>query len=428
MGRRSAKAGSADQPPVHTVDLSASIARLLKGGDVHAGRRLRPVRALAALFGVDKTKVCEALDELVGKGILIKRHGSGTFVRAVPRPPARGELSAPVAGLVPSDILAPPVPGHSRRRPPSQNRRLVFQLWTSRSESFPVLDAIAGGIRDVLDPGGHMLRKRRALDASGRLLDPAALAAMLSKSPADGYLVYGSEMESFAPQFEATGKPWIGFGFSGPLRHHPCMILDCLEAVGRGVQALLEGGCRRVALLAWHGAARKDMLFEEFQYSTALSEAGIHDYHEVRYATMEHGDVHKVLGELLDAPVPPDGLYIGDDTLLAPAAAEFARRGIVPGRDLALVTHWNEGFQPVGRVDWSRMETSPRRFGQSLGRSLLAATQSAVTALASYRILAEWRPGSTHFAPGRTAEKPDSQAVRPARASRSSGPNSLADT
>jgi hypothetical protein len=47
---------------------------------------------------------------------------------------------------------------------------------------------------------------------------------------------------------------------------------------------------------------------------------------------------------------------------------------------------------------WSRMEISPRRFGQSLARSLLAATQSTATGLASYRILAEWCPGSTHFA------------------------------
>jgi hypothetical protein len=51
------------------------------------------------------------------------------------------------------------------------------------------------------------------------------------------------------------------------------------------------------------------------------------------------------------------------------------------------------------------MEISPRRFGQTLARSLLAATQSAVTGLASYRILAEWRPGSTHFAPGGTGKR-----------------------
>jgi hypothetical protein len=63
-----------------------------------------------------------------------------------------------------------------------------------------------------------------------------------------------------------------------------------------------------------------------------------------------------------------------------------------------VVTYWNEGFERHGTVDWSRMETSPRRFGQALARSLLAATQSTATGLASYRILAEWCPGSTHFA------------------------------
>ena len=33
-----------------------------------------------------------------------------------------------------------------------------------------------------------------------------------------------------------------------------------------------------------------------------------------------------------------------------------------------------------------------------LGAMRLAATQSTATGLASYRILAEWHPGSTHFA------------------------------
>jgi hypothetical protein len=85
--------------------------------------------------------------------------------------------------------------------------------------------------------------------------------------------------------------------------------------------------------------------------------------------------------------------------LLSHVAEELERRGLVPGKDLGVVTYWNEGLTPHRMANWSRMEISPRRFGQSLARSLLAATQSSATGLASYRILAEWCPGSTHFAP-----------------------------
>ena len=115
----------------------------------------------------------------------------------------------------------------------------------------------------------------------------------------------------------------------------------------------------------------------------------------------EGGEVRKAISELLDGPASPDGLYVADDTLLAPLASELARRGLKPGKDIALVTYWNEGFKTIGKTDWSRMEISPRRFGQTLARSLLAGTQSVRTSLASYRILAEWRPGGTHLAPSR---------------------------
>ena len=410
MGRRSVSQGPPAALPVIQPSasiLAAGITRLLSVGDVHAGRRLRPVRDLAILFGVDKGKVCAALDELVEKGVLIKRHGSGTFIRSVPRIRDTDETASPVRGLVAADILAPLGDGTSRRKPLSGHRKLTFQLWTTPDEAMPVLAGIASGIGDVLGPGGHLLQEKSTLPHPRLMQEPGDLAARLSSEPADGYLVFGQLEQFFEQQFQATGKPWISFGFSGPLRHHPGMIMDCLEAVQRGTQALLEGGCRRVAMLGYPGR-RKDMDFEVFQYSSALREAGVENYHKALFVKAERAEVRHALEELLDSSAPPDGLYIADDTLLPLVASDLDRRGIVPGRDLGVVTYWNEGnpgFKGFDRVNWSRMEISPRRFGQTLARSLLAATQSAVTGLASYRILAEWRPGSTHFAPGGTGKR-----------------------
>lgn len=390
-----------DLLPVSPDSLADLIAHLLATGDVHAGMRLKPVRDLAVLFGLDKVKICAGLDELVRRGLLSKRHGSGTFVRSVPRPRIGDAEPAAAAVISAADILAPRAYATSRRKPPSAARKLVFQFWTADKTAEPVQNSIVAGIREVLEPDGHSLQECFARSDAGGLCDRALLDKRLSKEPADGYFVFG-DLEQFAEeQFEATGKLWISFGFSGPLRHHPGMIMDCLEAAGRGVQALLDGGCRRVAMLGVQHAKRKDNLFEDFQYTTALREAGLHDYHEVRLVKGEGGEVRKAISELLDGPASPDGLYVADDTLLAPLASELARRGLKPGKDIALVTYWNEGFKTIGKTDWSRMEISPRRFGQTLARSLLAGTQSVRTSLASYRILAEWRPGGTHFAPSR---------------------------
>ncbi|RPJ32248.1 MAG: GntR family transcriptional regulator [Verrucomicrobiaceae bacterium] len=399
MGVRKASQG-APEAPNHSIsasDLAAGILCLLSSSHVRAGLRLRTVRELGLLFKVDKGKVCEALDELEEKGILIKRHGSGTFIRTVPQAkPMQGALSG-FKKIRIGDILALEDDAASRRKPLRSQRNLSFQMWSYTSTALPVLETIAAGIKDVLDTAGHRMQMCAAVDSRGLALDPAVVARRLADEPADGYWVMGPFDQVFEQQFSEMGKPWISFGFSGPLRHHPGMILDCLEAVERGTQALLEGGCRRVAMLAYAGKDR-DRDFELFQYSRALRGAGVADYHEVRFIKADRKEVRRAMAELLDSGTPPDGLYVADDTLLPHVAEQLEQRGIVPGRDLAVVTYWNEGGAPHPMADWSRMEISPRRFGQSLARSLLAATQSTATGLASYRILAEWCPGSTHFA------------------------------
>ena len=399
MGVSKANQG-APEAPNHSIsasDLAAGILRLLSSGGVRAGLRLRPVRDLGGLFKVDKAKVCEALDELVEMGILIKRHGSGTFIRTVPQAKPMGRVVAAFKKIRVADILAPEGDGASRRKPLRRHQNLSFQMWGDTSTALPVLESIAVGIKDVFDPAGHQMQMRSAVDSRGRVLDPEVIAQQVAKEPADGYWVMGPFDKVIEQQFNETGKPWFSFGFSGPLRHHPGMIMDCLEAVERGTQALLEGGGRRVAMLAYAGKER-DRDFELFQYSRALREAGVADYHEARFIKANRKEVCGAMSDFLDSGSPPDGIYIADDTLLPLVAEELEKRGIVPGRDLGVVTYWNEGFERQGTVDWSRMETSPRRFGQALARSLLAATQSTATGLASYRILAEWHPGSTHFA------------------------------
>lgn len=61
-------------------DIIARIETLILEGSFRAGERLPAERALAEEFGVSRPSLREAIQKLVARGLLISRHGGGTFV------------------------------------------------------------------------------------------------------------------------------------------------------------------------------------------------------------------------------------------------------------------------------------------------------------------------------------------------------------
>jgi hypothetical protein len=412
------------------IDLSAeeiadTLVGVLLAGQVHAGMRLRSLHDLTEIFRTDYRRVHNAIGVLTKRGILSKRPGSGTYIRRLPMAADAGNPSPLFWNLKAEEILSMSDDVRTRRRPLPQNRHLEFHFWADTHWKDPVRATVILGMEDVLSPLGHQITTCSMTDPSGQHIEKRELVKRLHAHPADGYLTMDWVAESYAVQFAATGKLWLTLGFSGPLRHQPGMILDCVEAVDRGTQSLIEGGCRRVALLSWLNAERNwESDFERFYYSHALHHAGIEDYNVARYVRFDAAEVRRALAEMLDSKLPPDGLYLADDNLLPFVAGELERRGIVPGRDLGVVTLWNEDisgktlmherteggattiwhedFSFVSPYKWSRMEQSPRQFGRVLAQNLLSASQSANARLANYTILADWKPGNTHLRTSKT--------------------------
>ncbi len=76
--------------------LAAAIDDLASRGVLPAGGRLPAERALAAGLGVSRGTVVAAYDALVSREIVVRRHGSGTYLRARPTvaAPPSTEISA----------------------------------------------------------------------------------------------------------------------------------------------------------------------------------------------------------------------------------------------------------------------------------------------------------------------------------------------
>ena len=65
-------------------DIVAQLETMILEGTLKAGERLPAERVLAERFGVSRPSLREAIQKLAAKGLLISRHGGGTFDYAGP--------------------------------------------------------------------------------------------------------------------------------------------------------------------------------------------------------------------------------------------------------------------------------------------------------------------------------------------------------
>ncbi|MFG1305732.1 FCD domain-containing protein [Xanthobacter autotrophicus] len=93
--------------------LSDEIEALILEGGLQAGARLPSERKLAVDFGVSRSRLREAIQQLVSRGILTARQGGGTFV-AAPAPSAASP--SPLAGS-PLDKALSPLSSLARMEP-----------------------------------------------------------------------------------------------------------------------------------------------------------------------------------------------------------------------------------------------------------------------------------------------------------------------
>ena len=70
---------SAGRGPLY-VKLQQALAGAIRSGRLKSGDALPPERDLAEYASISRVTVRKAVDELVRQGILVRRHGSGTFV------------------------------------------------------------------------------------------------------------------------------------------------------------------------------------------------------------------------------------------------------------------------------------------------------------------------------------------------------------
>ena len=366
-----------------------------------AGLRLRSERDLAALFKTDHFKVRKSLSELVRKGVLVRRHGSGTYVRKVPKV---SHAFAPETLQIPSQSLfainQPERDYVPRLEPMKHQQQLHLSLWADlEPEQIASRRALISGIVRQTERAGHFMSMHSVSGPDGQPIPVSELAQRLKNHPSDGYLVGSWTADEFIKAMGKIQKPVVYFSDSSRLvEHEPMVMLDSLEAISRGINILAKKGYKRIGLI---GLYIPDDPLEHYdpmqkQYERTMADLGL-SYNASVFCTTTIRESMAAIRELLSRPEPPEAVLVTDDIVLNGVAEAFKMDGVVPGQNIAIITTSSVSSKLPEGIDWSRLEFDAEGMGEVIVNTLLGLLQTAGLRANSSAVYVKWLPGKTHL-------------------------------
>lgn len=350
------------------------------------GRRLQPEEILAKSLGVGVRQLRKSLSELVDEGVLVRRRGSGTYVRRMPSP---GEATG--GGAVSPDVLFVSNGGQTVMN--GQPAKLRLGLWSDLACMQHPNHEILTGMAQEAEQLGHYLAVHSLVEQRNQPVSPQELTRRLERSPEDGYIVNAK----WAELFEKTGadrQHSVIYYHSSTISvsHVPLVMFNTDEAIERAIRLLSEQGCRRIAMIGRIPARQR----EEAAYVTGCQLVG-QTYRGTQFLDFFSPSAFQEVGQILLKGDPrPDGIYVADDHLMPGFVQTLRDLGIEAGRDLAVITLSNADVPLPEDYEWSRIEFEPRQFGRTLIQQLVQRINSSAQAVPTQALYATWQPGKTH--------------------------------
>ena len=288
--------------------------RKLRAGHWCMGERLPGERPLAADFGVSYLTMRRAIGELIGRGILERRHGSGTYVV--------GDSSIHNVGV----ILTPPSGDYAAR----PFIGLLLDQLRRRFHEHGL------NLRSYLFFGDGNFRDEPCFPALAQDVRKGAVKALIVEP-----VIHKVELE----RIHRTLCPVVIMSASDYRLH--AVFIDAETMVRDGVAALTSRGCRRILFLdpyapdAASGTTGKRLLSRGATgFRQALREAGL----------PLAGPIIPLAEHCLDRAMETlrntafDGLLIGDDVWGKRLLDMLLLDGRMPGRNYVAAVLANRGF------------------------------------------------------------------------------------
>ena len=317
----------------------AAILREEIAGKHKPGDKLEAESALAKRFAVSVLTVREALSSLAQAGLVVRRHGSGTYVS---EPSSTGHLA-----VVTDTDIANPNGSYFWLR--------VVQQLRERMEATgrPVRVYVGKGNPPGARPERPNCPEFNADADAGLIAGIAAVATV----PHPRWL----------KPLAKRGIPVVGDG-----AHEYAVNTDYVGMVHQAIDRLVSLGRKRIAVLGCGGSNANDGMVLGVRH--ALNRHGIirrdgwirfRPWHQIMGAGWEE------MRALWAEKEKPDGLFVTDDMLFLDVQTAITQLGIEVPKKLWVIAHGNQGSLRQPPFPCERIVFDPDLFAEAMAERLL---------------------------------------------------------
>jgi DNA-binding LacI/PurR family transcriptional regulator len=171
---------------------------------------------------------------------------------------------------------------------------------------------------------------------------------------------------------QAAGLPFVTFGRSEAEKEFAWVDLDFEHVVEVSIERLVSGGHRRIAVTVPFGELNHGHLFLEC-YRRTLKAHGIPFDPDLVFRTgLAPDEGYLLLDELIDRPAPPTAVLLMYEGAAVGMYRRLAERGLLPGRDLAVVGLRHEDGIRHLKPSLTCFDLSLADVGSALANAILA--------------------------------------------------------
>jgi DNA-binding LacI/PurR family transcriptional regulator len=386
-------------------DISAALMYAVATPHSKVGKRLRSEPDLAEVFAVRRHTIRQSIDVLVEKGVLIRRKGSGTFVNRIP---SREELPK-VCTLIDEGQILPRelfaectnAAADAVRLSPASDKNISVGYWSDLQVSPKTGQIFLPYLVKHIAETGNCLHMHSVVKEPDQPHAIDKLVELLRKNPSDAYLLESRWANLLIQALGKTESPVLINGSSTlEIEGMAVVMLDTNSAITRAIKIFKEQGYTRIGLLGFGDMKGHSWQAEVKAYRGAmLSEDLSYSAFQCSDATMSSSIA--AARELLSRTDPPEAIYVADDYVMIGVADYFKGQGIIPGKDLGVITFENKGVDLLMdyKHEWSRMQADPDQRASLVVNLLIDAVQNQRKVSGRYSIHPTWVAGTTHLKP-----------------------------
>ncbi len=356
------------------------------------GMRLRSERELADILDTGISRIRTSISRLEKKGLLVRKQGSGTFVRRIGEEPGAEVKSSHLVDPVAFFKIDEGQPGPLRIE-----TRLKLGLWGDLHFASFTSQQVYAAIIAQANRLGYTINVNSMFRSYRQPFSDEELIEQYEQQQYDGYIVIAQCAEKFAEITGVAKVPVVHFGGGNIPLKEPMVMFDTVETARRAVRIFAENGFTRIGLISLDSSESPRGLIR-VEHAVFAEELRFRGYDESYIKRLNQrasiNEVMEATRSLVKRQDRPEAVYVADDTFLPGVLEVLNAYKIRIGRDIGVITISNRGLNLPRGYNWSRLEFDAEALAE---RTMELLTERIVTGQVpeSISIHSRWIAGET---------------------------------